>query len=320
MVWLGGLTDYEQVEEVLEQVGQVHVSDSSVWRQEQVWGVRFQAEYDKERLCDTVVRGRWGGPCRQLEVRGRMGVAMDGTKVHLREEGWKELKVGSVFAVEERRARDERTGDWIEVAHAVQNSYVAHLGGPEQYGQLVWWEAVRRGWQQAADTQVVGDGAPWIWNLAVDHFYDSWQVVDWYHAKEHLAHAAQLLKGEETPEAQRWLHAHETTLYTGTVFHIVQELERAAQQHPKLAQELRTEAGYFRNNERRMNYQLLREDGWVVGSGMVESAGKQFKARFGGPGMRWSRPGAEHLIPVRAAVLSRRFEELWRTAYNSPPN
>jgi len=55
-------------------------------------------------------------------------------------------------------------------------------------------------------------------------------------------------------------------------------------------------------------------------SGMVESAAKQFKARFAGPGMRWSRTGAEYLIPVRAAIMSGRFEELWREAYNSPPN
>ena len=69
-----------------------------------------------------------------------------------------------------------------------------------------------------------------------------------------------------------------------------------------------------------MQYQELREDGWVIGSGMVESACKQFKARFTGPGMHWSRSGCERLIPVRAAIMSQRFDELWRRVYNSPPN
>jgi hypothetical protein len=69
-----------------------------------------------------------------------------------------------------------------------------------------------------------------------------------------------------------------------------------------------------------MNYQEMREDGWAIGSGMVESAAKQFKARFSGPGMRWSRPGAENLIPIRAAAMSGRFEEIWDEVYNSPPN
>ncbi len=80
------------------------------------------------------------------------------------------------------------------------------------------------------------------------------------------------------------------------------------------------EAGYFRDNQRRMNYLELREEEWPIGSGMVESGGKQFKARFCGPGMRWSRQGAENLLPVRAAILSQRFDELWTRIYNAPPN
>ena len=67
-------------------------------------------------------------------------------------------------------------------------------------------------------------------------------------------------------------------------------------------------------------YREMREDGWAIGSGMVESTAKQFKARFNGPGMRWSRSGAERLIPIRAAIMSRRSDELWRLAYNSPHN
>ena len=53
---------------------------------------------------------------------------------------------------------------------------------------------------------------------------------------------------------------------------------------------------------------------------MVESGGKQFKSRFCGPGMRWSRPGLERLIPVRAAIMSDCFDSRWHAAYNSPPN
>jgi hypothetical protein len=64
----------------------------------------------------------------------------------------------------------------------------------------------------------------------------------------------------------------------------------------------------------------MREEGWAIGSGMVESAGKQFKARFTGPGMHWSRPGAENLLPIRAAIMSDRFDELWEQVYNLPQN
>lgn len=135
---------------------------------------------------------------------------------------------------------------------------------------------------------------------------------------EHLAAAARLLEGEGTDAARRWFKAQETVLYQGHAAQIAQHLEAAARTRPRIAEELRKEAGYFRNNERRMNYLEMREEGWAIGSGMVESGVKQFKARFTGAGMRWSRAGAERLMPVRAAVMSRRFDELWQKAYILP--
>ncbi|MCJ7737926.1 MAG: ISKra4 family transposase [Anaerolineae bacterium] len=320
MVWLSGLETYGKAEEILARIGQVTLSDSSVWREAQRWGTGFQAVAEVERMRSNLVPGRWGTPLKQAEPQGRMGVAMDGGMVNIRGEGWKELKAGTVFRVEVGRIRDELTKDWIEAAHAVENSHVGHLGGPEKFGQMIWAEADRRGWGQAADTEVVGDGAPWIWNLAMDYFYAGWHVVDWYHAKEHLASVARTLKGDDTPAMKQWLNSRATVLFQGRASRIAQELETEAKDRPALARELQREAGYFHRNQRRMQYQELREDGWVIGSGMVESACKQFKARFTGPGMHWSRSGCERLIPVRAAIMSQRFDELWRRVYNSPPN
>ncbi len=68
-----------------------------------------------------------------------------------------------------------------------------------------------------------------------------------------------------------------------------------------------------------MNYLQMREEEWPIGRGMVESGAKQFKARFSGPGMRWSRQNAENLLPVRAAVLSGRFDQMGDAAKNLPP-
>jgi hypothetical protein len=321
MTWLSGIVDYRTAEEILERVGQIPASDSSIRREAQKWGTEFRAITEEERIRANVLEGRWGGPCQKSESKGRMGVAMDGGMIHILDEGWKELKIGCVFDVEVRPTLDRETGDHIELAQAVNNSYVAHLGGPETFGQMVWAEAARCGWQEAADTEVVGDGAPWIWNLAADHFYDSRQVVDWFHATEHLANAARLLKGEGRLAATRWFNSQKSALFAGHADRIARALNAAARdQPPAVAEALEKEAGYFGKNQRRMRYQEMREDGWAIGSGMVESGAKQFKARFCGAGMRWSRDGAEKLIPVRAAIMSGRFEELWRTAYNSPPN
>ncbi len=320
VVWLSGIVPYEQVEEILAKVGQMHVPVSSGWRQVQELGAGFQAVAEAERVRSYLMPGRWGAPCRRVEPKGRMGVAMDGGMLYIRGEGWKELKVGSLFDVDKRPVIDEVTGERIEAARAVNNSYVGHLGGPEIFGQMMWAEAERRDFGQAEDTEMVGDGAPWIWNLALDHFYESHQVVDWYHATEHLAKGARLLKGEGSEAEKRWLNRGKTRLFQGGALGIAEELEAAARDRPAVAKELEKEAGYLRKNERRMNYQELREDGWAIGSGMVESAVKRFKARFTGSGMRWSRSGAERLIPVRAAIMGSRFDDLWHEVYNSPPN
>ena len=115
------------------------------------------------------------------------------------------------------------------------------------------------------------DGAGWIWNRVSDYFYDSYPRVDWFHGKEHLARAAQLLFAEGTPEARRWLKEQETVLYQGQAGEIVLELMQAAGQQPAVKEDLLAEASYFENQKHRMNYMELPEEGWVIGSGMVES-------------------------------------------------
>ena len=245
---------------------------------------------------------------------------MDGTMIHIREEGWKELKAGCVFDIASRRQMDPHTQEEVELGSAVNNSYVAHLGGPELFGRQLWAEARQRFWMQAEDSLAIGDGAQWIWNQVGEHFYASHQLVDWYHATEHLATAAKILHGEGTPAASRWYRRWETRLYQGHVDQLVRALKRQVKQQLPKADALRREAVYFHKNRKRMNYLEMRSEGYPIGSGMVESAAKQYKARFCGPGMRWSRTGAQRLLPIRTAIMSRRFDKMWELAYNSPRN
>lgn len=317
-VWLSGLVTFEEAERILGQVGGLVMSDSSVWRRVAVWGDRFQAVEATERALAEVSGG--GSHAKTDNKPGKMGVALDGAIVNVRKEGWKELKVGCVFDVVQQPTWDRKTEEWIDMAHAVRTSYVSHLGGPERFGQLLWMAAQRRAWTQARDTIALGDGAGWIWNLVGDYFYDSRQAVDWYHASQHLWQVAHALTAEGTPAAQRWYRLHETLLFQGHADQVADRLYHAAHTHPQQADILRREAGYFHDNQRRMQYQDLREDGWPIGSGVVESACKQFRHRFVGSGMRWSRPGIERLLPIRAAVMGHTFDAMWSAAYSSPPN
>lgn len=230
------------------------------------------------------------------------------------------MKLGTVFDLALRPGRDEHTGEEGLQAHAADSSYAAHLGGPERLGELLYAEARRRGWEQAQDTQIIGDGAPWVWNQARLHFEHSRQLVDWYHAKQHLAEAARLYKGEGTAAYALWFNSRETALYQGHAARIADELAQASAAKPEWTEALRREAGYFRQHQGRMNYLELREENWVIGSGMVEGGAKRYQARLCGPGMRWSRKGAEHVTPVRTAILNGRFDERWRAAQKLPPS
>lgn len=314
------MVTFAQAEDILEKVGQVYISDTSIWQRAAVWGERGQAKDVKARATATALPPRAQPVVGEARSLPTMGVAMDGAMVHVRKEGWKELKVGSVFDVELQPTRDKHTGDVMDLAHAVNTSYIAHLGGPELFGQSVWAEARRRQWTRAKETVAVGDGAAWVWNLVGEHFFDSRQVVDWYHATTHLHQAAALLKGEGTPAAQQWFKDYETKLFEGHAAQVAGCLREAAKTHRPVADDLRREAGYFADNLRRMQYLEIREDGLPIGSGMVESGCKQFRARFAGPGMRWSRAGLERLLPVRTAIMSHGFDDWWKTVYQLPLN
>jgi hypothetical protein len=309
----------ETAETIFQEIGGVPVSDSSLWRRVAHWGETIKAQ--ESLRSATASAPPPPSEIQRGEPRGAtdMGVAMDGAMLNVRGEGWKELKVGSVFEIERRPVQEPETGEVAERAHAVRLSYVAHLGGPAKFGQLLWGETQRRNWKQARDHEVLGDGANWIWNLAGEHFGDSRQVVDWYHAKEHLYRAGHLAFGEGSAEAVRWAKGLEKPLYQGQAWQVAATVRALAAEFPRSAKELRTEAGYFESNQRRMQYLERREEGFLIGSGTVESGCKQFRARFAGPGMHWSRPGAERLLPIRAAIMSNRFNQVWSAAYNSPP-
>jgi hypothetical protein len=316
-VWLSGLMDFAQAAEALQELGQIAISASSVWRLSEEWGekIRQQEEIRREKgqAMAAVAKRALGQP-------ERLGIAMDGAMLYIRGEEWKEFKIGCTFEVGKHAIFDQQSQEWLEVGRAVENRYVAHLGGPEMLGEKLWAEAQQRGWGQARETQVIGDGAAWIWNLAAEHFYTSHQLVDWYHSTEHLAKAATLLYGEGSAGARHWLKQQETVLFQGDAARIAQTLREAAERQTSQGEELLKEATYFEHNKRRMDYLEMRADGWVIGSGMVESGAKQFKARFTAPGMRWTRPGAERLLPVRAEIMSKRFNQCWQSAYHSPLN
>ena len=326
--WLSGLCgSYEQVAEILTRIGKIAMDDSTIWRHVQERGQKLREAEEKRKAKAMALPQVGERPCQRSAKADRMGVGIDGAMVNIREEGWKELKVSTIYEIAKRRLCDSITGEWMNLACAINNSYVAHLGDAQEFGPYLWSAAHARGWEEARETQTIGDSAHWIWNLADEHFPLSLRTVDWYHGSEYLHNAAQLLfpaatsATSATSAMTRWFNHAETMLFQGQAEAIADAISDKLERNPLLASETLSAAiTYFRNNHKRMQYMEFREDGFPIGSGMVESAAKQFKARFAGPGMRWSRLGFQRLLPIRSAVLSHSFDALWSSVFFSPLN
>jgi hypothetical protein len=116
-VWLSGLVTFEQAEDVLEKVGQVPMSDSTAWRQAQAYGEQAQAVEAAQRAAATAVPDRQQIVPGDVSTPERLAATMDGAMLHVRGEGWKELKVGGLGKIELQPTRDPLTGDILDLPH-----------------------------------------------------------------------------------------------------------------------------------------------------------------------------------------------------------
>ncbi len=305
LVWVSGLLPYAEAAQVFERIGHRTIPASSLWRQTQQRGQRMKQHLDRQ--AERVAPERVVLPPPGRDHAQRKGLSLDGGKLHIRGEGWKEFKVGTVYDVELRRESDPETGDEVEQAQGVNMAYLGVLGSADAFGRAFWALAVAHDIPQAADRSVTADGAEWIWNLVADYFPQSVQIVDWYHACEHLTQAGQALYPDDADAAQRWAQQRRQDLYLGAMRNITSPLEQA---------DLQTQAHYVHTHQRRMQYQDFREQGYPIGSGTVESGIKRYKARLTGAGMRWSRRAAERMLVIRSAVLTGNFDAWWAAARN----
>jgi len=241
-----------------------------------------------------------GVPVVPHETAGRPGKDESG-KARTRE-----AKLGCVFTqtrldAKGRPVRDEGS-----------TTYVGAIETAEAFGVRIYAEAVRRGVTRPAQVSVLGDGAPWIWGIAAEHFPGATQIVDLYHAREHLADLGKLLYGPGSAEANTWVAARGEDLDAGEVERLVAALDRLRPRAAEGQEAVRKAIGYFQTNAERMRYARFRRQGLFVGSGVVEAGCKTIIGfRLKQSGMRWTVKGANAIIALRCAEVSGRWEEFW---------
>jgi hypothetical protein len=244
-----------------------------------------------------------GVPAVPRETEGRIGKAVDG-KAKTRE-----AKLGCVFT----QSNFDVEG-W-PMRDPASTSYVGAIETAEDFGPRICAEATRRGLRRARTVIVLGDGAPWIWNLAEAYFPAAIHIVDLYHAREHLAAVGRLAFGSTSEPGKKWVATRRDELDDGDVEAVIAAIRKLSSTDLKVQDQLRKEAQYFETNKLRMCYKYFRARGLFVGSGVVEAGCKTVVGqRLKHSGMRWTVAGANAVIALRCRLLSQRWDDLWRSA------
>ena len=236
---------------------------------------------------------------------GRLYVGLDGTHGHI-DGDWHEVKTGAIFV-------GVPGADGVD--QATDCHYVAAQETAEAFGERAYAAAVGRGVEQAAEAVVTGDGADWIWNQAARHFPRATQIVDYWHASEHLWHLRRVLYPAASPPGDRWVRQHCRRLYYHGPDGLLRALAKVKPATVEQAEAVRREQGYFTKHRPRMDYPGCRARGLMVGSGPVEAACKVVVGqRLKGAGRRWCQAGADAVLAVRCVLLNNQLEPLTQAA------
>jgi len=243
-------------------------------------------------------------PVVAAETAGRTG-RIEGQRARTRE-----CKLGCVFT----QTTVDKDG-WA-IRDPDSTTYEGAIETAEEFGFRIYTEAWRRGWEWATIKVVLGDGAVWIWNLADQHFPGALQIVDLYHARQHLWKIAALLHPQDPVAKKLWMIPLRDLLDDGKIEPLVTHLREIATAHADaptgLAQEVLKEAEYFATNARRIRYPEFRQKGLFVGSGVVEAGCKSvIGSRLKRSGMFWTVRGANAIIALRCCRINGRFEDYW---------
>ena len=237
-----------------------------------------------------------GVPVMKREVSGRKGKQEDGTAKT------REAKLGCIFTQTGLNDKNEPVRD------KDSTTYFGAIEASDSFGRRLYMEAVGRGVDLAVKVAVLGDGAKWIWNLAKENFPDAIQIVDLYHAKEHLWEYIKAVVPDA--ETQATIKAEWATLLDdGKIGELTTEMNRYVAANPDKQDDFEREVNYFKENASRMQYAEFKKQGLFVGSGVIEAGCKNvIGKRLKQSGMHWSVRGANAIIALRCAILSGKFK------------
>lgn len=238
-----------------------------------------------------------------LEVDGHLWPTRE-PKAGPEDQGYREAK--AVIAFSEQDVA-EVSKERHEILHKILQAQIMDSATFQALFAEVYRHA---GGDRAAEVIVLADGARWIWNMVEDLLPHAVQILAFSQAKQYLWEAGKLIYGESSAFVAPWVKEQETLLLEDKVVRVLAHLEPFLDLAPPLTPILH----YFQHNQARMRYGTYRQRGYFIGSGAIESAGKQLAAgRIKGPGMRWNVTEWNALLTLRCLFLDQSWQAYWET-------
>ncbi len=252
---------------------------------------RMTAHRSVQRLGQVLRKNKKAIPMQQA-AKDSTHITGDGAMIHFRDEGWKEVKVGGCYKVdEERRAR--------EIV------YTATVKSREQFGEQLYALSGNLEMAQTQKLAFIADGAEWLTEIQKLHFPGSTRIVDFWHVTEYVWDVAGCFYGEGTLRGRKWAETKIKLLMQGRWNAILKSLAHLHPKNNEQQETLEKTKTYFQNQGIYMNYPRYKRLGFHIGSGVAEGACKHvLQARFKQAGMRWSKEGAENLLQLRVSYLN----------------
>lgn len=311
---VGAMVSFQEGSELLTELAGVAVDAKQVERTAEALGKEIAED---ERHCtepsdtlplpQTLYLGMDGTgiPLRAEELVGRSGKQPDGSA----KTG--EVKLCTIWSAESLDAEGTPVRDEGSVTYSAALESASALdtaATPSLFAQRVWREAARRRFCQAPRTAVLGDGAVWIWNIAEEQFPLAIQIVDRFHAKQHLSDLGKALYGPTHPRAARWAKRRKEELDTGKFRALLAAIRRQVVR----SEDARRCLHYFQINRERMRYPEFHAQGLCTSTGVVEAGCKlAIGTRLKRAGMHWTVRGSNAIIALRCSRLSGRFQDFW---------
>jgi len=305
------LVSFQESSGLLHELAGVEVSAKQVERVAETLGAEIAVDEHQQgekvgEVAPTMYLGMdgTGVPMRTQEIADRAGKQADGSSKT------REAKLVTIWTAESRDEEGRPVRDPGSITYSAAIESAATLdASPElsDFAARVQREASRRGFAEAQRPAVLGDGSAWIWNTATELFPQAVQILDRFHAKEHLSRVGKVLYGDN-PESKPWIQARSDELDQGHLKSLVKALHRHASQY----KDAREGIHYIWKNRHRMRYPQFHQQAFCTSTGVVEAGCKVVVgSRLKRAGMHWTVRGANAIIALRCSKLSGRFEDFW---------